>query len=191
MGRQTSCGALRSERPNAAVPQGPVSLPVRYTADGRGAGGMQVYLDAERVILKRSVAAKVAMTVTLPVSAYRGVAVRLDPVAGGSGYVAEILLLHHDEALNLTLHRAETTDELVDIWQGWGDALGLPLMAFDGDGRVQTVILGDLLTSHAPLPRRKGSFFAGRRPRFLTRRKVGLSGRMGVHRGEREIIARD
>ena len=61
----------------------PFALPVRYPAKDSGADGQvrQVELYRERVVLRRAVRG-MRMSVGLPVSAFRGVALRLLPAQG-------------------------------------------------------------------------------------------------------------
>ena len=168
----------------------PGVLPVRYqVADRQGGPGHQVFLDRQRVVLRRTVAERVAMTVSLSVSAYEGVALRLFPADGGEGFAAAVVLLHRDEALSLPLHVAPEVDEAAEVWEQWGSTLGLPLLAVDEDGAPQPATRPSGLGDASPAPRRRHSHFAARRPRFLTRRKTGRKGEYAIIRGEREIIA--
>ena len=168
----------------------PGTLPVRYQlADRQGGSGNQVFLDRQRVVLRRTVAERMAMTVSLSVSAYEGVALRLFPADGGEGFAAAVMLVHRDEALSLPLHVVPEVDEAAEVWEAWGSTLGLPLLAVDEAGAARPVRPCSGLGGASPAPRRRHSHFAARRPRFLTRRKVGRKGEHTVIRGEREIIA--
>lgn len=190
MRRQMQAGAACSGRPDRAASLEPASLPVRYMQDGQpGRARTQVYLDRGQVIMKRSLAEKVVMTVCVPVSAYRGVAARIVPAEGGSGFSAIVQLLHEDAALTLSLHSGEDVDELIAAWHAWGEVFSLPLIVFDEMGRAREAVPGETIDAAAPQPRRRGANAVARRPRFLVRRKVGRAGAQAVHRAEREIIA--
>ena len=83
--------------------------------------------------------------------------------------------------------------DVVAEWQRWAQVLGRPLLIADGDGfrepfaRLGAVRLG------APVPRRRArATLRRRRPSILMRRKPGRARlEPRVHRGEREIIARN
>ena len=67
------------------------------------------------------------------------------------------------------LHIARDPSDIVALWRGLGRDLNLPLYLPDDAGVMTPVtpLAGEIV--HA---RRKGSPLSGRRPRFLTRRKV-------------------
>jgi hypothetical protein len=100
-------------------------------------------------------------------------------------------LLHTDPALTLPLVVADEPEQVAADWQAWGRTLNLPLLVVGQDGSVSNAFdrLGSI-TVCRPRPRRRHSFFAGRRPRFLTRRKTGHRGPR-EHLAGREIIARN
>jgi Family of unknown function (DUF6101) len=100
-------------------------------------------------------------------------------------------LLHSDPSLTLGLSVTEDPNEVAEDWQAWARALDLPLLVIGQDGSVGEPLaqIGGVIIG-APKPRRRHSYFAGRRPRFLTRRKTGNRDRMVRVEG-REIIARD
>ncbi len=59
-------------------------------------------------------------------------------------------------------------------WREWVGFLGLPaLVGRTASADVQVNIVGVDLDRRVPAPRLRGSASARRRPRFLTRRKVG------------------
>jgi hypothetical protein len=83
--------------------------------------------------------------------------------------------------------------DVVAEWQRWGRVLGRPLLISDGDGfREPFERLGSVRVG-APLPRRRvRATLRRRRPSILMRRKPGRpAAAPPVHRGEREIIARN
>jgi hypothetical protein len=173
----------------------PFALPVRFYAPDRGADGeiRQIELDRERVVVRRSVRG-IAMKVGVPVAAFRGVSLRLVGGDGGRGANFAVALDHRDSALTLPLFEAAESDEGVAVWKSWGQVLGLPLLIAEQDGsvrepfpRVGSVIVG------TPAPRRRRrAAIKRRRPAILMRRKPGRPAAVPVvHRGEREIIARN
>ena len=86
---------------------------------------------------------------------------------------------------------------LIDIvaeWQSWGRVLGLPLLVAEGDGSLREPFarMGALRIEAPTWRRRRRSAIAKRRPSRLLRRRPGkLPATPIVHRGEREIIARN
>ena len=148
-------------------------------------------LDRERAIVQRQRRPAPPLTLTVPLASYRGVAVRMEP-AGAAGQVRVFVeLLHEDPALTLPLIVGDEPEDVAADWQAWGRALKLPLLVIGQDGSVSDPLgdLGGVITG-PPKPRRRYSFFAGRRPRFLTRRKTGHS-RPTEQLAGREIIARN
>ena len=97
--------------------------------------------------------------------------------------------MHRDPALTLPLVVAGEPEDVAADWQAWGRALNLPLLVVEQDGTVSRPVerLGAVAVAR-PRPRRRHSFFAGRRPRFLTRRKPGR-GESTERLAGREIIA--
>lgn len=174
----------------------PFTLPVRYSAKLAGPASATtpaVYLDREQAIIKRRLGG-IPTTLSTPVSAFRGVAVRMtgDPETGAVRTVVE--LMHRDPAMSLPLVVVEDLGDGEDVaadWQAWGRALGLPLLIVEADGSVRAPLeqLGSLVVGEAK-SRRAPSSLTGRRPRFLKRRKTGFNTEAGTLAG-REIIARD
>ena len=169
----------------------PQSLPVRGSARNDGAADTAFILDRERAIVRRQRHAGPAITLTVPLDSYRGVSVRMEP-AGATGRVRVFVeLLHHDPALTLPLIVGDEPEDVAADWQAWGRALNLPLLVIGQDGSVSAPLSEPgAIIAGLPKPRRRHSFFAGRRPRFLTRRKSGHS-RQTEQLAGREIIARN
>jgi len=169
----------------------PGDLPLRYTAGFEERGRRRVatiFLDRQRAIIKTRSAIGAPLTVCLPVSAFEGVAVRMTPLGDNGDIEVVIELRHRDPALCLPLVVADDPAEVADAWRTWGEALGLPLLLVHPDGSAATV---ENATAPRPsYPRRRHSFFADRRPRFLTRRKRGRTVDF-ARLTAREIIARD
>jgi hypothetical protein len=171
----------------------PTALPRRYIArfdeDGRRREAT-IYLDRDQAIIKCRTSIGAPLTVCLPVSAFEGVAVRMSPVSEDGDIEVVVELRHRDPALCLPLMAADDPADVADDWKAWGEVLGLPLLLVDQEGSVVVVDGGSALAALPPQPRRRHSFFAERRPRFLTRRKRGLPDRQERLSGH-EIIARD
>lgn len=174
----------------------PKSLPVRFSAPVEGPSRRaiaSVLLDRDRVVMKRPLAG-IDATVTCPLAAFRGVAVRMtvDPETDNIRTVVE--LMHRDPAMSIPLVSREDLGDAEDIaadWQAWGQALGLPLLIVEGDGTVRealskvgSVVVGDVKA------RRTVASLTKRRPRMLKRRKTGRNTE-AVRLEGREIIARD
>ena len=168
----------------------PHSLPVRYAAIDAAADGQtrDIELHRERVVLRRSVRG-VRMALNMPLSAFTGVALKLMP---GQRAVA-VVLAHDDPGLVLPLAVTDEADEAFAEWHGWAEALGLPLLVADEVGfRKAHPLLGEIETGRPRPRRRRRSVLKARRPAILMRRMVGkVTDASPVHKGEREIIARD
>lgn len=175
----------------------PFSLPVRFEAADESADGRRRVIDLhrERVVLRRSVRG-IRMALNMPVAAFRGVALR--PFGADSGATPPdeiaVVLEHRDPALSLPLFASAERDDIVAEWQAWGRVLGLPLLLAERDGSLREPFtrLGALRCEPVTWRRRRRSAIARRRPARLLRRRPGkLPAEPTVHRGEREIIARD
>jgi hypothetical protein len=131
-----------------------------------------VRLDADKVRIARVVAG-VFMNVTVPTSAYRGVVLRLSGVREDA-FRYEIRMVHADPDLCLTLAEADDDWDINAEWRLWARALGLPTLVERVEGREEPdrPMLGKVVVRR-PAPRRRGKTITARRPRFLTRRKVG------------------
>jgi hypothetical protein len=115
----------------------------------------------------------VAIKVKVPVDEFIGVAVSTSITEEGV-LSSAIELVHGDPELNYRVFEEIGNANVVAEWQNWGKKLRLPLFIKAGDGnllpysqQVDGVALG------AASGRRKLAAEAGRRPRFLNRRKPG------------------
>ncbi len=165
----------------------PHTLPVRSFAEAGAATAAAFVIEHTHAVVRRAA----GDTVTVPVAEYRGVAVRMESTGDNGEVRAYVELLHADASLTLPL---AVTDDPYDIyadWQAWAKALDLPLLVVGQDGSVGGPLagMGGIIAAR-PQPRRRHSFFAQRRPRFLARRKAGRPGAAPRVEG-REIIARD
>jgi len=168
----------------------PHVLPVRFSAAiGGSVPEAAIVLDRERALVRRPMRAGPPVTFAVPVKNYAGVAVRMEAVGDAGDLRVIVELLHRDPGLSLPLVVADEPEGVAADWQAWAEVLDLPLLVVADDGRVNTPRMRiGALTIKRPKPRRRHSFFAGRRPRFLTRRKIG---RWSIveHLEGREIIA--
>jgi hypothetical protein len=172
----------------------PFTLPVRYAATlGGGARRAEatILLDRDEVVVRRLSPAGAPLTFRMPVKTFDGVAVRMTPVGHDGAIEVTVELMHRDPGLTLPLMIADDPADVAADWQAWGRTLGLPLLVVGQDGTVAAPVeqIGGV-TLQSLKPRRRHSFFADRRPRFLTRRKLGRRGKLEILTA-REIIARD
>jgi Family of unknown function (DUF6101) len=173
----------------------PFALPLRFevpdhTADERV---RQVELHRERVVLRRALRG-IKMAVNLPVAAYLGVAIRVEPPSPEADGAVAVVLEHRDPALSLPLYRAADGGDIVAEWQAWGRALALPLLVAEADGSLREPFerMGAVRTDTPVARRRRRSTLKARRPTLPLRRRPGvMPATPVVHRGEREIIARN
>lgn len=173
MRRQTAISGINPAGSGRALRLDPLSLPVSFDAhDIRADGGVrQIELHRERVVLRRALHG-MRMAVNVRVSDFLGIALRTDDE------VQVLALVHRDPSLTIPLCVTSDDEEITTAWQLWSDILKLPLLA-------------EKTCEPAPRRRRHNAVRI-RRPKFLMRRRSGnLLNPANVHRGEREIIARD
>lgn len=115
----------------------------------------------------------VAIKIKVPVDEFIGVAVSTSITEDGV-LSSAIELVHGDPDLNYRVFEEVGNANIVAEWQNWGKKLRLPLYIKAGDGSLlpysQQV---DGLQVGNATARRKLAAEAGRRPRFLNRRKSG------------------
>ena len=153
----------------------PLSLPLRFDArDVRADGGVrQVELHRERVVLRRRVAG-MRMAVNVRVSDFLGIGLR-----GLDSEAQMLALIHRDPSLTIPLAISADRAELETASVMWSEIFALP-------------VLPEEKRAEPAARRRRRNVIAKRRPRFLVRRRAGDTTReIPVHRGEREIIARN
>ena len=182
-------GSSRDERLD------PFSLPVQFAATDKAADGRirHVELTRERVVVRRAVRG-MKMAVNLPVAAYLGVALKMEPPQGDSPGAVSIVLEHRDRALSLPLFSADDGTDIAAEWQSWALVLGMPLLVAEADGRLREAFdrMGALRVDTPTWRRRRRTAIRKRRPSIFLRRKPGRSiDGATVHRDEREIIARN
>lgn len=169
----------------------PFGLPVRFCAGDAAADGRvrDIELHRERVVLRRSLSG-MRMALNMPVKAFDGISLELLPGEGGEPDVLAIVLEHSDPSLTLPLYLTPRPDEALAEWRAWSQVLGMPLLlASSVAGSAQL----EHLRIERPRPRRRRrSILKKRRPSILMRRGFGkITKATPVHRGEREIIARN
>ena len=171
----------------------PLSLPVRYrTADAAADERTRlVELSRDNVVLHRSVRGA-RCTVSLPMTAFLGVAMRLMPPDGIDAGAIAVMLEHQDPALSVPLFAAADAGDVLAEWHMWGRMFSLPLLVADADGRLYDPFphLGAVRISD-PCERSRRGAVRQRRPSILMRRKPGRPGKTVAVHHEREIIARD
>jgi hypothetical protein len=152
----------------------PLSLPVSFEAhDTRADGGVRsIELHRERVVLRRAIQG-MQMAVNVRVRDFLGVALR------GIDNAQMLVLAHRDPSLTIPLCVSSDPDEIATAWQMWSDVFALPQLPEDKP-------------SEPAARRRRRNAIRSRRPGFLMRRRGGGPlDPSNVHRGEREIIARN
>jgi hypothetical protein len=168
----------------------PHTLPARGFPLAGEAAAATFVIERDRALVTLPAGAGLARTMAVPVAAYRGVAVRMEAIGDTGDVRAFIELLHPEAALTLRLAESDVPEDLAGDWEAWGRTLDLPLLIVGQDGSVSAPLLDRGITMARPKPRRRYSYFAKRRPRFLTRRKTGRPELMERLTG-REIIARN
>ena len=169
----------------------PFGLPVRFCASDAAADGRvrDIELHRERVVLRRSLSG-MRMALNMPVKAFDGISLELLPGEGDQSDLLAIVLEHSDPSLTLPLYLTPRPDEALAEWRAWSEVLGMPLLLADS-------VTGSAKLAHLrierPRPRRRRrSILKKRRPSILMRRGFGkITRATPVHRGEREIIARN
>ena len=173
MRRQITSG-INPAGSSRALRLDPLSLPLSFDAqDVRADGGVRrIEIHRERVVLRRAIHG-MRMAINLRVSDFRGIALR------GIDGAQMLVLVHRDPSLTIPLGVSSDRDEISAAWQIWSDIFALPQLPED--------------KAREPAQRRRRhNAIRARRPRFLMRRRGGGPlNSANVHRGEREIIARD
>ncbi len=189
-----SAGGARPVGSSRMLRLDPSALPVRFEACDAQADARlrQVELDRERVVVRRAVRG-IPMRLSLKISDFLGVAIRVIPPDAEQDGAIAIMLEHRDQGLSVPLLIEADGGDVVAEWQRWGRVLGRPLLIPDGEGsfREPFARLGAVRVSAPAARRRSRGAVRSRRPWILMRRKPGRPGAQPVHRSEREIIARN
>lgn len=188
-GRTTPAGSGRT-----MLRLDPFALPVQFPAHDAGADGetRQVELHRERVVMRRAVRG-IPMAVGVPVCEFRGLTLRVVSFADGSPKAIAIVLDHRDASLSVPLYVADEGEDVVVICKAWSRVLRLPLLTDPNPRPSKRIVrLGALAIEKVTQRRRRRAAIKQRRPSILMRRKPGSSlESAALHRGEREIIARN
>ena len=172
MRRQTATSGVNPAGSSRALRLDPLSLPVRFDAHDPRADGYvrQIELHRERVVLRRAVRG-MRMAVNVRVSDFTGIALR------GIDDTQMLVLVHRDPSLSVPLLVSADAEEIAHAWAMWSEIFALPQ-------------LDEAKRTPAPRRRRRNAI-RDRRPKFLMRRRTGVARELPIHRGEREIIARN
>jgi len=126
----------------------------------------------DSVTIRRAVAG-VSMSIRIESSAYRGVSLRVTGLEAGR-FRYEAMLLHRDPDLSVSLAAGEDRAEVECQWREWVRFLRLPALVGRTEATdVEVNVDGVDIARRRPAPRRRGRSVTSRRPRFLTRRRVG------------------
>lgn len=170
----------------------PFSLPLRFRAGDAGADERMrdVELYRERVVVRRRVRG-IPMALNLPVADFLGVALRPAPTEDNAEAVC-LTLEHPDPGLSIPLYSSANGDDVVAEWQSWAQALQRPLLVVDDNGGLHELFarLGHVRLGKTAPRRRRRTAMKGRRPSIRWKRLRGMATSV-MHRGEREIIARN
>ncbi|MEX1083271.1 MAG: DUF6101 family protein [Xanthobacteraceae bacterium] len=195
MRRQKSGGRPRPAGSSRALRLDPFSLPVRFSAgdDGADERMREVELDRERVVVRRRVRG-ISMSLNLSIADFLGVALRVIVPAKDAAEMVCLTLEQRDPGLSVPLFFSPESDDVVAEWQSWAQVLRCPLLITDDAGRLHELFprIGQVRLGKTAPRRRRRTAMKGRRPSVRWRRRPGIkTSACTVHRGEREIIARD
>ena len=172
----------------------PFGLPVRFSATDTTADGRlrDVELHRERVVLRRSVRG-MRMALNMPIAAFDGISLSLLSREGAVTDILAVMLKHSDPALTLPLFLTSQPHEAWAEWRAWSEVLGMPrVLAERRSTSFSIAHLGQLHIERPRPRRRRRSALKARRPSIPLRRGFGkMTEATPVHRGEREIIARN
>nr|WP_316652823.1 DUF6101 family protein [uncultured Gellertiella sp.] len=182
---------MKPEWAAAALRLDPARIPQQLTLSMQGvAGDVSITIDARGAIMRKILPSSgLPLSIALPARAFKGVAARA--IDHGDGNVTVTLELHHDDPdLCIPLLVAHDLCDIAADWRNWATAFRIPMLMVEADGVARPLEehLGDIGLRQTK-PRRRHSYFAERRPRFLVRRTTGNLGMMMKING-REIIAR-
>ncbi len=153
-------------------------------------GDVTITIDERGAVLRKILPSSgLPLSFALPARAFKGVAARA--IDHGDGEVTVTLELHHEDPdLCIPLLVAHDLCDIAADWRGWSDAYGIPMLMVEADGVARPLEdhIGDVRI-RSTQPRRRHSYFAARRPRFLVRRTTGNLG-VTMKISGKEIIAR-
>ena len=173
-------------------PLGDAGWPVMFDAPCAGGGTRRVELHPGHLVLRRHLGG-LPLCAAIEYTRYQGLAISLlDPEGDDEGI--EVVLVHEDAELSVTLYSAPHVDDVVAEWRFWSALMGRPMLVSDASGRLAAAypVLGRLVIGAGRPRRRRRSVLRHRRPAMFQRRAAGRpAGALPVHRGECELIARD
>jgi hypothetical protein len=183
---------LKPEWAGATLRLDPTRFPQQVTYEqSNGSTDVAITLDERGAVLRKVLEASgLPLSFALPARAFKGVAARA--IDHGDGQVTVTLELHHeDPQLCIPLLVAHDLCDIAADWRSWSEAYRIPMLMVEADGVARPLEehLGEVRTQ-ALRPRRRHSYFANRRPRFLVRRSTGSLG-ISMKIEGKEIIARD
>lgn len=162
---------------------------VEYALNGVN-GNVSVTLDERGAVLRRLLPASgLPISFALPARAFKGVAARA--IDHGDGSMTVTLELHHEDPdLCIPLLVAHDLCDIAADWRSWAQAFRAPMLMIEADGIAYPLEshIGEV-RQDVSTERRRRSYAAKRRPRFLMRRKTGSLGVTLKIEGK-EIIAR-
>ena len=182
---------LKPEWAGAKLRLDPSRFPQQATYALHGASGnVTIMIDERGAVLRKVLPSSgLPLSIAMPARAFKGVAARA--IDHGDGQVTVTLELHHDDPeLCIPLLVAHDLCDIAADWRNWAEAYRIPMLMVEADGVARPLEdhLGEVRARESK-PRRRHSFFADRRPRFLVRRTTGALGVMMKIEGK-EIIAR-
>lgn len=147
----------------------------KYPSGLRGANDNGAPVEERTITLRRTLPKSgVTIKVKVAVADFIGVAVSTTINDDGMLFSA-VDLVHSDPDLNYRVFEEEGNNTVVAEWQNWGRQLGLPLYIRAGNGNLiaYSQQVGGVLIGDTSMRRKLGPE-AGRRPRFLNRRQLGI-----------------
>lgn len=169
----------------------PTRFPQQLTyGNTRDSGDVTVTLDNRGAVLRKVLNnSGLPLSFALPARAFKGIAARA--IDHGDGSVTVTLELHHeDPSLSIPLLVAHDLCDIAADWRSWSETYRIPMLMVESDGVARPLEdhLGEV-TTRPTRQRRRHSYFAERRPRFLVRRTTGSLG-LSMRIQGKEIIAR-
>lgn len=141
MRRQTKPQGLAARWLARPLDIDPYQLPARFDLPVQGAQERarrildRIEINRQSIAVEREGDAGASVRQHLPLDAFSGVAIRMEPVGDDCESFAVSVNLHHEDPdLCIPLHVAFDLMEVNARWQSWGRALGLPLLVPGLDG---------------------------------------------------------
>jgi hypothetical protein len=150
------------------------SIPLFFNArDERADGGLrQVEITPEHVIIRRSVQS-IGMMLKVRVAEYFAITLRAAPAEDNMPGAWVLWLAHRDRSLSVPLYVSADAEEINRAGQDWSAYFNRPdLIETGGVGTMPGP--SEFMADPAPRRRRRNAI-RNRRPRFLVRRKPGVS----------------